>query len=94
MIEEDGIFSVGNDVGDSSTWNRDLVWRVASRIPIEYLFWEASDLASSVWLINSFGPDVNLIGGDEWLGGLAAFRAGAFYTRVASFRDSSAIEKK
>lgn len=85
MIEEDGIFSDGNEGNHPSKWNRDLAWQLASAIPIESIYWEASDTRINTWLINSFGPDVNLFGGDEALGFLAAFRAGAFYMNTASF---------
>ncbi|MCC6917656.1 MAG: phosphosulfolactate synthase [Alphaproteobacteria bacterium] len=86
MIEEDGIFSVGNDGADPKSWNRDLAWRLANRIPQEYLYWEASDNRICMWLLNSFGPDINLFGGDEQLGYIAAFRAGVFATNIAAFR--------
>ncbi len=85
MIEEDGIFSDANTGGDPSTWNRDLAWKLASKIPLEYLYWEASSIEINVWLINAFGPDVNLFGGDEHLGYIASFRSGTFYTNVARF---------
>ncbi|MGW5147491.1 phosphosulfolactate synthase [Rhodococcus koreensis] len=85
MIEEDGIFSVANTGAESSKWNRDIVWRLASRISHEHLYWEASSVEICLWLLNSFGPDVNLFSGDEWLGYIAAFRSGAFVTKVAKF---------
>ncbi|SPM30625.1 phosphosulfolactate synthase [Mycobacterium terramassiliense] len=87
MIEEDGIFSTANSGNPADEWNRDVAWRLASRIPQEYLFWEASSLEIILWLINSFGPDVNLFGGDEHLGYIASFRAGAFLTNTATMRD-------
>ena len=74
MIEEDGVF----DGGNPDKWNRDLAWALATKIPQEYLFWEASSMALAVWLIAQFGPDVNLFTGPEWLGYLASFRAGVF----------------
>jgi hypothetical protein len=40
-----------------------------------------------MWLINSFGVDVKLFSGDEWLGYIATFRTGAFVTRVGAYRD-------
>ncbi|WP_052848015.1 phosphosulfolactate synthase [Streptomyces avicenniae] len=86
MIEEDGIFSTANTGDSPDRWNRDLAWRLAGRVPQEYLFWEASSLEIDLWLINSFGPDVNLFGGDEQLGYIASFRSGAFVTRTAAYR--------
>lgn len=86
MIEEDGIFSTANSGNASDTWHRDLVWRLAARIPQQSLFWEASSLDIVLWLINAFGPDVNLFSGDENLGYIASFRTGAFVTHTASMR--------
>lgn len=54
------------------------MWHLAARIPQQHLYWEASDIRISTWLLNSLGPDVNLFGGDEQLGYLAGFRAGVF----------------
>jgi len=83
MIEEDGLF----DGLNPEKWNRDLAWRLASRIPQRYLYWEASSIALSAWLIVQFGPDVNLFGGPENLGYVASFRTGAFGTngRIGGF---------
>jgi phosphosulfolactate synthase (CoM biosynthesis protein A) len=86
MIEEDGIFSSGNTGNAADTWNRDLVWRLATRVPQQMLYWEASSVDIILWLINSFGPDVNLFGSDEHLGYIASFRSGAFVTNTAAFR--------
>ena len=85
MIEEDGIFSDGNEGSTSSSWNRDLAWKLATKIPIEKIYWEASSVEIDMWLINSFGPEVNLFGGDDQLGYIAAFRAGAFYLQTSRF---------
>lgn len=87
MIEEDGIFSTGNEGNSPDEWNRDIAWKLASKVPQSYLFWEASSVEINMWLINSFGADVNLFGGDEWLGYIAAFRSGAFVTKIGTFRD-------
>jgi len=87
MIEEDGIFSTGNTGNARDRWNRDLAWRLADRVPQEVPYWEASAHEIVMWLLNSFGPDVNLFGGDEQLGYIASFRAGAFVTNTAAFRD-------
>jgi phosphosulfolactate synthase (CoM biosynthesis protein A) len=83
MIEENGIF----DGNDPSGWNRDLAWRLATRIPSRYLYWEASSLRLAGWLIAQFGPDVNLFTGPEWLGYVSSARLGAFGTagRIGSF---------
>jgi len=86
MIEEDGIFSTGNASNDPDSWNRDLAWRLASRVAEDKLYWEASSLDIVTWLINSFGPDVNLFSGDENLGYIASYRAGAFLTTTAALR--------
>ena len=74
MIEEDGIF----DGTNPDKWNRDLAWALGTKIPQEYLYWEASSMILAVWLIAQFGPDVNLFTGPEWLGYLSSFRAGVF----------------
>lgn len=87
MIEEDGIFSTANTGNAPETWNRDLAWKLAGRIPQDRIFWEASSLEIILWLINSFGPEVNLFGGDEHLGYIAAFRAGVFVTNTATMRE-------
>jgi phosphosulfolactate synthase (CoM biosynthesis protein A) len=87
MIEEDGIFSTANTADSQDRWNRDLAWRLATKVPQEYLYWEASSVEIDMWLINSFGPDVNLFGGDEQLGYIASFRSGAFVMRTAAYRD-------
>jgi len=86
MVEEDGLFSNGNAADSPERWNRDAAWRLAGRIPQDKLFWEASSQDIALWLINSFGPDVNLFSGDEHLGHLASFRVGAFLTNTAAFR--------
>jgi phosphosulfolactate synthase (CoM biosynthesis protein A) len=85
MIEEDGIFSSGNQGNDPKAWNRDMAWRIASRIPQDYLYWEASDVQIILWLINSFGPEVNIFSGDDSLAYIAAFRSGTFVTRIGTF---------
>ncbi|QUQ64369.1 phosphosulfolactate synthase [Kutzneria sp. CA-103260] len=87
MVEEDGIFSTANTGDPREKWNQDLAWRLATRIPQEFLYWEASSLDIVMWLINSFGPDVNLFGGDEHLGYISSFRAGAFVLNTAAMRD-------
>lgn len=74
MIEEDGVF----DGADPEKWKRDLAWALGTKIPQEYLYWEASSLVVAVWLIAQFGPDVNLFTGPEWLGYLSSFRLGVF----------------
>lgn len=86
MVEEDGIFSIGNDGLSQDQWNRDLAYRLATRVPIDKLFWEGSSFAILRWLLNAFGPNVNLFTGEENLGSLAAFRTGAFVQRIGSFR--------
>src|SRR3546814_15093267 len=75
MIEEDGLFSSGNTANDERDWNRDAVWRIASRIPEEMLYWEASSVTIIRWLLSSFGSDVNIFAGAEDLGYIAAFRS-------------------
>src|SRR3546814_992442 len=65
MIEEDGLFSSGNTANDERDWNRDAVWRIASRIPEEMLYWEASSVTIIRWLLSSFGSDVNIFAGAE-----------------------------
>jgi phosphosulfolactate synthase (CoM biosynthesis protein A) len=94
MIEEDGIFFDPKNDADPSGWNRDLVWRLAAQIPQEHLYWEASDNRISTWLLNTFGPDVNLFGGEEQLGYLAAFRAGVFVTNLAAFHDEPEVQQR
>jgi len=83
MIEEDGIF----DGPSPEKWNRDLAWTIASRVPQEKLYWEASTPIQALWLIAQFGPDVNLFGDPSWLGYTAALRSGTFFTagRVGGF---------
>jgi len=85
MIEEDGIFSEGNSANAASEWNRDLVWRLSSRIPEDKLYWEASSVSILRWLLSSFGPDINLFCGADDLPYVAAFRAGAFAMNIAGF---------
>lgn len=85
MVEEDGIFSIGNDGLSTDQWNRDLAYRLAGRIPVDKLYWEGSSFAILRWLLNAFGPDVNLFTGHENLGTLSAFRTGAFVQRIGSF---------
>jgi phosphosulfolactate synthase (CoM biosynthesis protein A) len=85
MIEEDGLFSSGNSANDERDWNRDAVWRIASRIPEHLLYWEASSVTIIRWLLNSFGPDVNIFAGAEDLGYIAAFRSGTFAMNISAF---------
>ncbi|MEZ5707953.1 MAG: phosphosulfolactate synthase [Blastomonas sp.] len=86
MVEEDGIFSSGNTGNSASEWNRDVVWRLASRIPEERLYWEASSVAIIRWLLNSFGPDANIFSGADELGYIAAFRSGTFAMQIGAFK--------
>lgn len=85
MIEEDGLFSSGNTANDERDWNRDAVWRIASRLPEEMLYWEASSVGIIRWLLNSFGPNVNIFSGAEELGYIAAFRSGTFAMQISGF---------
>src|SRR3546814_8281591 len=55
MIEEDGLFSSGNTANDERDWNRDAVWRIASRIPEAMLYCEASSMTIIRSLLSSFG---------------------------------------
>ncbi|MCK9543247.1 MAG: phosphosulfolactate synthase [Novosphingobium sp.] len=87
MIEEDGLFSSGNSANEESDWDRDAVWRLASRLPEDRLYWEASSVSIVRWLLNSFGPQVNIFSGAEELGYIAAFRAGTFAMHIAAFRE-------
>ncbi|HMO75719.1 MAG TPA: phosphosulfolactate synthase [Sphingopyxis sp.] len=86
MIEEDGIFSSGNDANAARDWNLDVVWRLASRIPDEKLYWEASSVSIIRWLLNSFGPAVNIFSGADELGYIAAFRSGTFAMTISAFK--------
>lgn len=85
MIEEDGLFSSGNTANDERDWNRDAVWRIASRLPEDMLYWEASSVGIIRWLLNSFGPGVNIFSGAEELGYIAAFRSGTFAMQISGF---------
>jgi len=86
MIEEDGLFSSGNTANDERDWDRDAVWRLASRLPEDKLYWEASSVSIIRWLLSSFGSQVNIFSGAEELGYIAAFRSGTFAMPIAAFR--------
>lgn len=64
---------------------RDAVWRIASRLPEEKLYWEARSVTIIRWPRNSFGADVNIFAGAEDLGYIAAFRSGTFVMNIAAF---------
>lgn len=74
MMDEDTIF----DGTDPEQWDLEFADRVTSIVPVDKIYWEASSVQISSWLLQQFGPDVNLFGGFENLAYIAAMRSGMF----------------
>lgn len=85
MIEEEGIFE------NVDTWQTDVIHKLVSRLPLEKLMFEASEVHVFNWLIREYGPDVNVFIDHSQVSQLACARTGVWgkkdiWGRVAVFR--------